>query len=201
MPAEALKERELVLPITGMTCANCAATVERVLRKTEGVTEASVNFATERATVHLDASTTGLDELAAAVERVGFGVVQAEESRLDDAEAQARHSELRRQSRMFWTGVLFAGPLFGLSMAHVCARGAGAVLRGVGLLRGQLEVAAKSSREYGRARRIGLVRRVRLLRFRGARAQSGQRRRRRARLLRNRRVDHHAHQARKAARG
>jgi Cu+-exporting ATPase len=122
MPAEALKERELVLPITGMTCANCAATVERALRKTEGVTEASVNFATERATVHLDASTTGLDELAAAVERVGFGVVQAEESRLDDAEAQARHSEVRRQSRMFWTGVLFAGPLFGLSMARDFSR-------------------------------------------------------------------------------
>jgi Cu+-exporting ATPase len=79
MPAEALRERELVLPITGMTCANCAATVERALRKTEGVTEASVNFATERATVHVDASTTGLDELVAAVERVGFGVVQAEE--------------------------------------------------------------------------------------------------------------------------
>ena len=33
---------ELVLPITGMTCANCAATVERTLRRTEGVREASV---------------------------------------------------------------------------------------------------------------------------------------------------------------
>ena len=118
MTPEAVKEREVVLPITGMTCANCAATVERALRKTEGVTEVSVNYATERATVHVDSSTLGVDELAAAVERVGYGVVQADESDLDDAEAEARYAELRKQTRMFWTGVVFAGPLFALSMAR-----------------------------------------------------------------------------------
>jgi Cu+-exporting ATPase len=115
---EAVKDRDLVLPITGMTCANCAATVERALRKTDGVTEASVNYATERATVQVDASAVGVDELAVAVERVGYGVVQAEESDLDDAEAEARRAELGKQTRLFWTGVLFAGPLFALSMAR-----------------------------------------------------------------------------------
>ena len=43
--------REIQLPITGMTCTNCSATVERTLRKTEGVEDASVNYASERATV------------------------------------------------------------------------------------------------------------------------------------------------------
>ena len=46
--------REVSLPVTGMTCANCAATVERTLRKTEGVADASVNFASERASVRFD---------------------------------------------------------------------------------------------------------------------------------------------------
>ena len=47
--------RTLSFPITGMTCANCAATVERVLRATPGVTEASVNFASERVSVEIEA--------------------------------------------------------------------------------------------------------------------------------------------------
>ena len=118
MTPEALKEREFILPITGMTCANCAATVERALRKAEGVAEVSVNYATERATVRVDLSTLGVGELAAAVERVGYGVVQADESDLDDAEAEVRRAELSKQTRMFWTGVLFAAPLFALSMAR-----------------------------------------------------------------------------------
>ena len=118
MPPEAVKHRELVLPITGMTCANCVATVERALRKTDGVTEVSVNYATERATVHIDSPTLGVDELAAAVERVGYGVVQAEEADLEDAEAEARRTELVKQTRLFWSGVAFAGPLFALSMAR-----------------------------------------------------------------------------------
>ncbi len=118
MTPEAVKHRELVLPITGMTCANCVATVERALRKTDGVTEVSVNYATERATVHIDSPTLGVDELAAAVERVGYGVVQAEEADLEDAEAEARRTELVKQTRLFWSGVAFAGPLFALSMAR-----------------------------------------------------------------------------------
>ncbi len=118
MTPEAVTQRELVLPITGMTCANCVATVERALRKTEGVKEVAVNYATERAIVQIDSPTLGVQELAAAVERVGYGVVQADESDLDDAEADARRAELSKQTRLFWTGVLFAGPLFALSMAR-----------------------------------------------------------------------------------
>jgi len=116
--SDVVNASEFVLPITGMTCTNCAATVERALRKTEGVTEVSVNYASERATVHVDASTVGVEELGAVVERVGYGVVQADESDLDDAEAEARRAELGKQTRLFWSGVLFAGPLFALSMAR-----------------------------------------------------------------------------------
>jgi len=109
---------EATLPITGMTCANCAATVERTLRKTAGVTEASVNFASERATVRFDAASVTIEDLARAVERAGYGVILADEQDLEDAEARARTEEIASQSRKFWTGVAFAGPLFLLSMAR-----------------------------------------------------------------------------------
>jgi Cu+-exporting ATPase len=108
----------VTLPITGMTCANCVLTVERTLRKMPGVADASVNFASERATVRFDPSVVSVEALAAAVERAGYGVVRASEGRLEDAEAAARAAEIRDQSRKFWTGVAFAGPLFLLSMAR-----------------------------------------------------------------------------------
>ena len=47
-----MNEQTVTLPITGMTCANCAANIERTLKKkVDGVVNATVNFATERAAV------------------------------------------------------------------------------------------------------------------------------------------------------
>ena len=68
---------KLDLPITGMTCANCARTVERTFNKTEGVTDATVNFATERATIQFDPTQTALSTIIARVEKTGYGVAQA----------------------------------------------------------------------------------------------------------------------------
>src|SRR5215510_4855407 len=70
--------KQLTLPITGMTCANCVATVERNLKKLEGVNTAVVNLASERATVDFDASKLGLPEMIARVQRAGYGVATGE---------------------------------------------------------------------------------------------------------------------------
>lgn len=106
------------LPITGMTCANCVATVERTLGRVDGVSAASVNFATERATVAFDPERTSVDALARAVEDAGYGVVRAQAGELDDAEAIEREREIALQAKKFWVGVAFAAPLFILSMAR-----------------------------------------------------------------------------------
>lgn len=118
MKTDSSSTRQLTLPITGMTCANCAATVERALCRTEGVTGASVNYATERAVVELSPGGLTLEDLSIVVERVGYGVLQADPDELDDVEAAARQRELQNQTRKFWIGVGFAGPLFVLSMAR-----------------------------------------------------------------------------------
>jgi len=110
--------REITLPVTGMTCANCVATVERTLRKTEGVEEATVNYASERAMVRFDADAVSVEDMAAAIERAGYGVVLAADGDLDEAEAIARAAEVADQTRKFATGVALAGPLFVLSMAR-----------------------------------------------------------------------------------
>jgi len=61
-------------PIEGMTCAACAARLEKALSKRPGIEEAAVNFALERAHVEFDPSQTGPSDIAEAVKQIGFEV-------------------------------------------------------------------------------------------------------------------------------
>ncbi len=65
---------EIVLPIAGMTCASCVNRIERFLRRTDGVLEASVNLATERANVLVNPAVAGRPELVSAVDAAGYAV-------------------------------------------------------------------------------------------------------------------------------
>lgn len=68
----------MTLPITGMTCANCVAAVERNLKKVNGVESAMVNLSSERATVVFDPAVAGLGDLVARVERAGYHIAEGE---------------------------------------------------------------------------------------------------------------------------
>jgi P-type Cu+ transporter len=61
-----------MLKIQGMTCAACAKAVERASKKVEGVTEASVNLATEKLSVSFDENKTNLDAISAAITKAGY---------------------------------------------------------------------------------------------------------------------------------
>jgi len=60
------------LPVTGMSCASCAAKIEKTLSKMEGVSEAAVNFAAEKATVHFHPNQTSLPQLIEKVKDLGY---------------------------------------------------------------------------------------------------------------------------------
>lgn len=111
---------QIELPITGMTCANCAMNIERTLnRKVPGVMQASVNFASERAMVSYIPAATGVDEIVGAIRNAGFDALvpdSAEDSQ--DLEQAAREAEIKDQTGKFVVGVIFALPLFILSMAR-----------------------------------------------------------------------------------
>jgi Cu+-exporting ATPase len=70
--------KNLTLPITGMTCANCVATVERNLKRLDGVQSAVVNLSSERATVEFDPLKLDLGDLVARIERTGYGIATGE---------------------------------------------------------------------------------------------------------------------------
>ena len=71
MTATASENDRIRLDVDGMTCASCAARIERKLNKLDGVT-ATVNYATEAATVSFDPRAVSVDDLIATVERVGY---------------------------------------------------------------------------------------------------------------------------------
>ncbi len=72
------ERKELTLPITGMTCANCVASVERNLKKLDSIDTAVVNLASERATFDFDPAALGLDDVIARIERAGYGIATGE---------------------------------------------------------------------------------------------------------------------------
>ena len=112
--------KKVDLPVVGMTCTNCAAAVERTLKKkVPGVKNASVNFAIETASVEYDSTQTDLETMAQAVEQAGYQLVlPAEGAQPEDREQAARARELAAQRRYFWVGMAFTLPLFVLSMGR-----------------------------------------------------------------------------------
>src|SRR5689334_9028227 len=88
---------QIELPITGMTCASCVNRVEKALKKTPGVLDASVNLASEQATVTYAPGVADFAALRGAIEAAGYGVVaptQNVAAEPQDAEAAARSAEL-----------------------------------------------------------------------------------------------------------
>lgn len=72
--------RQVTLRITGMRCASCAASAEKALRGLEGVQQASVNIATEKASVEYDPAVVNEAALIKVIENAGFGVETSETS-------------------------------------------------------------------------------------------------------------------------
>ncbi|MCL7452847.1 MAG: cadmium-translocating P-type ATPase [Anaerolineae bacterium] len=107
------------LPVTGMTCANCAQTIERVLKRLDGVVAVNVNLANERASVEYLPGAVSLAAIQQAIREAGYDVIVAGEGEAaEDVERAAREAEIRDQTRKFWIGVAFTLPLFALSMAR-----------------------------------------------------------------------------------
>ncbi|MFB6180359.1 MAG: copper ion binding protein, partial [Candidatus Nanohalobium sp.] len=78
------------LKITGMSCASCAESVEESLRELEGVNEASVNFASEKAEVKYRPEKTGKSDFREAVEAAGYGIEDEEDATEKELEASKK---------------------------------------------------------------------------------------------------------------
>ncbi|MGA9187268.1 MAG: heavy metal translocating P-type ATPase [Methanosarcina sp.] len=93
-----VEKDKVTLNLQGMSCASCAANIERILNKTDGVISVSVNFPLEKAVVEFDSSRISVREIVAAVQGIGYGAsVKTEAVEYEDREQMSRDAEIRRQ--------------------------------------------------------------------------------------------------------
>jgi Cu+-exporting ATPase len=110
-----VRVERVTLPIQGMTCASCVNRVQEALSRVPGVLQADVNLATEKASVAFIAGEVAVRKLSAAVEALGYKVIEVDEDHAVDVEKQAREAELRALKKRFITGVALLIPLFALA--------------------------------------------------------------------------------------
>ena len=66
-------KRKTVIPVTGMTCTTCAATIEKGLAETAGIEQAKVNFAQEKASIEYDSTKVSLAKIKDTISQLGYG--------------------------------------------------------------------------------------------------------------------------------
>jgi Cu+-exporting ATPase len=108
----AVTRKHITLPVTGMTCANCVATVERNIKKLDGIVEANVNLTTERASVDFDPSLVNQEQIVDRIQRAGYGIALGEADLIiqrlsDDSDARRLQSALSKVEGIVETEVSF----------------------------------------------------------------------------------------------
>ena len=102
-----------MLPIKGMSCASCVENVQNTLGSLGGVISASVNFATEKATIEYFPAQTGVREFKRAIRDAGYEVIEAERGEdIVEKEQRARETSYRNLKIKVITGASLALPLF-----------------------------------------------------------------------------------------
>ncbi len=117
------------LSVTGMTCAACSARVQRALRRVDGVLDADVNLATERASIRFLPDVAALDHLVQTVRDAGYDVLeQAERHDRSAAERTRKDAELRELRRSMTLAAALTVPIFVLDMGAMMIAPVGAWL-------------------------------------------------------------------------
>jgi heavy metal translocating P-type ATPase len=116
----AVAETTIELSVTGMTCASCVGRVEKALKAVPGVSNASVNLATERASITA-AGGVSASALIQAVAKAGYEAKPLSAETSDtDAVAERQAAELKSLKRALTVATIFALPVFILEMgAHI----------------------------------------------------------------------------------
>jgi len=118
------------LALEGMTCAACAARIEKVLNRMQG-TQASVNFATESAVVRHDPAATPVDALIETVKRAGFGARVKRDVEAERAAGEARKAAAYKALRTeFGVAAIFTLPLLLQMLPMLAGAGHDVIPRG-----------------------------------------------------------------------
>ncbi|WP_051273584.1 heavy metal translocating P-type ATPase [Desulfotruncus alcoholivorax] len=107
------------LKLSGMSCAACAARIEKGLNKLPGVTRAAVNFATEKAVVEFNPAEIDVPQIKKAVADIGYKASEVDDKTTADLEREEREREIRRQKFLVIFSAFFSAPLVVYMLAMV----------------------------------------------------------------------------------
>ncbi|WP_031530640.1 heavy metal translocating P-type ATPase [Dyadobacter crusticola] len=99
---------KVTLPVTGMSCAACAVSVESMLKSTPGVENAGVNYASQSVSIGYDPETVTLPELHEVLNGIGYGLIienEEEDTLAEQEKARLAHYEHLKTSTI-WAGIL-----------------------------------------------------------------------------------------------
>jgi len=111
--------KKIIIPISGMHCDSCARNIESRLKKLKGVSNANVNFANEKATIEFDENKINEDDIAKAIEKLGYRVIKEHAHEHIDKEKMEREHEIRHMKKMFITSLILTIPIFVLSFPEI----------------------------------------------------------------------------------
>ncbi|HNX14459.1 MAG TPA: heavy metal translocating P-type ATPase [Oscillospiraceae bacterium] len=106
----------VAIPIGGMTCAACAQRVEKSIKKLEGVAGASVNLATEKATVQYDPQKIRLSAIRESIEKAGYKALEINKTDAADEDRKRKQKEIRTLWIKFIVSAIFSVPLLYIAM-------------------------------------------------------------------------------------
>ena len=110
--------KQVVIPISGMTCAACSNRVEKVLNKVEGVESATVNLLTEKAEIHYDPERVRISQLKQAVTKAGYTPLEIETGVTSDSHQDEKERERKVLLIKLVVAMTFALPLIVVAMGH-----------------------------------------------------------------------------------
>ena len=109
-----MEQNKKTFGVKGMHCASCVAIIENSLKKVDGVLDATVNLATEQATVKYDPAKVTEDKLYGAVSNAGYQAITSDEIKTEDQEQKEKQKELRDlRNKVFISLILGALILWG----------------------------------------------------------------------------------------
>lgn len=110
-------EKEITIPISGMTCAACATKIEKTVKNLSGVTQSSVNFATEKITIKYNPSIIRISEIKSSILKLGYTPLESISSNKVDEDKKRKELEIKILWIKFTISTIFALPLLYLAMA------------------------------------------------------------------------------------
>ncbi|MDR2601406.1 MAG: heavy metal translocating P-type ATPase [Spirochaetaceae bacterium] len=108
---------QIIIPVGGMTCAACSARVEKALAKVNGVEKASVNLASEKASVIYNPAVVRAQGIKAAIEKAGYKVLDFSGYGAADEHKRLKELEIKTLWTKFIVSAVFSAPLLYIAMA------------------------------------------------------------------------------------